>query len=101
MPCGLQSHPTLAITCAGNALNDSISWPGYQQVAMEHCSPGRVNQGQKIFAPPLQVSTTARLLKLGELRIWIMTGWLRQRGNAAVAGIYQRGAKSGPVTGTG
>ncbi|RKQ41487.1 hypothetical protein [Enterobacter sp. R1(2018)] len=35
LDCGLQSHPTLAITCAGNALNDFISWPGYQQVAME------------------------------------------------------------------
>ncbi|WP_435946158.1 virulence factor SrfC family protein [Dryocola sp. BD586] len=61
-----ENHPTLAITCAGNTLSDFISWLGYQQVAMEHRPPSRVNQGQKIFAPPPQASTTGRLLKLGE-----------------------------------
>lgn len=61
-----ESHPALAITCAGNVLNDFISWLGYQKVAMEHRPPSRINQGQAIFAPPPQASAESRLLKLGE-----------------------------------
>lgn len=56
----------MAVTHASNVLNDFVSWLGYNNVAMEHRPPSRINKGSVIFAPVPQASAAVRLDRLGE-----------------------------------
>jgi len=56
----------MAVTHAGNILNDFVTWLGYNSVATEHRPASRVNRGSVIFEPVAQASASVRLDRLGE-----------------------------------
>ena len=56
----------MAVTHAGNTFSDFVTWLGYNNVAMEDRPASRINQGNVIFAPARQASTSVRLDRLGE-----------------------------------
>lgn len=56
----------MAVTQAGNVLNDFVSWLGYNQVEVEQRPQSRINKGTPIFAPASQASAATRPDRLGE-----------------------------------
>lgn len=64
VPC--EGNQSLAVTCAGNVLNDFVCWLGYQHLPPAQRPESRVVPGQHIFAPAGAVSADKRITQLGE-----------------------------------
>lgn len=56
----------MAVTQAGNVLNDFVSWLGYNQVDVGQRPQSRINKGTPIFAPAPQACAGMRLDSLGD-----------------------------------
>lgn len=56
----------VAVTQAGNVLNDFVSWLGYNLVDIQQRPQSRINKGTPVFAPAPQASAERRLDRLGD-----------------------------------